>query len=277
MKIIDAHVHVWQKPVEGEYRMAGVRMPDNWQRDLLLGYMSECGVGKAIVVASTLGGNERNNEWIAQMVQDDPGHFEGLADVDPRSPTAIEELEKARDEFRLRGISLYLWPPDAGEWLLDHRIDEFWERVQQIGFLVSINISYLQADALSELARRYPRIKFIMCHLGRPNLYEPITDDQYAKVLELANRPEVYVKISGFWAFSPKGWDFPCYDLQRYVRMLTATFGSERMMWGSDFPSSLIRMTYRQSLEIVQTYCPFLSAHQKADLLGRTAERVLGA
>ena len=276
MNVIDAHVHVWERPVAGQYRTAGVRIPRNWQRDLLLGYMAECGVSRAIVVAAALGGNDENNEWLTQMVRDDPEHFAGLACVDPRSPTAIAELDKTANRFRLQGISHYLWPPDKGKWLIARKLEAFWQRAQDLGLLVSLNVSHLQAEPVGELARRFEGITFLLCHMGRPDLNQPLSDAQFAKILALADRPGIFVKVSGFYAFSRKGWDYPCHDQMRFVRMLTSAFGSDRLLWGSDFPPCLGQMTYRQSLEIVKTHCPFLSDEQKADILGRTAERVLG-
>jgi predicted TIM-barrel fold metal-dependent hydrolase len=48
-------------------------------------------------------------------------------------------------------------------------------------------------------------------------------------------------------------------------------------MWGSDFPASLGKATYAQSLEMVRTVLAFLSAEQRDQILGGTATRLLRA
>jgi predicted TIM-barrel fold metal-dependent hydrolase len=50
--------------------------------------------------------------------------------------------------------------------------------------------------------------------------------------------------------------------------------GAEKIMWGSDYPGTLTRFTYPQTLEWVRSYCNFLSAEEMSAVLGGTAEAV---
>ena len=46
-------------------------------------------------------------------------------------------------------------------------------------------------------------------------------------------------------------------------------------MWGTDYPVLLRRGTYQQLLDFVRVHCEFLSAEQKAQVLGDAAQGFL--
>ena len=54
------------------------------------------------------------------------------------------------------------------------------------------------------------------------------------------------------------------------------TFGAHRLMWGSDMPNVEWFCTYRQSLDYVRRYCPFLTAREKDLILGDTCAAFYG-
>jgi predicted TIM-barrel fold metal-dependent hydrolase len=102
--------------------------------------------------------------------------------------------------------------------------------------------------------------------------------DHWKPLIDLAAHPNVYVKVSGFaYVIEPDGarWEYPYAPVLPVIRAVAERYGAARLMWGSDYPPTMRYMTYRQSLEVVRTHCHFLSAAEKADLLGETACRVL--
>ena len=51
---------------------------------------------------------------------------------------------------------------------------------------------------------------------------------------------------------------------------------ADRILWGTDIPIVLLHWIYRQSLDYVRRYCPFLSKSEMAAILGGNMERLLG-
>ena len=63
-------------------------------------------------------------------------------------------------------------------------------------------------------------------------------------------------------------WDYPYPEAQSLVESLRDQVGAGRLMWGSDMPNVERFCTYRQSLDYVRKYCPFLTAREKDLILG---------
>ncbi len=72
-----------------------------------------------------------------------------------------------------------------------------------------------------------------------------------------------------------RGEEYPYPRAQELVRWAVDTFGADRIMWGTDYPPVLRTATYVQLLDWVRKHCSFLTAEQRAAILGGTAERFL--
>jgi len=59
------------------------------------------------------------------------------------------------------------------------------------------------------------------------------------------------------------------------VEALYTGFGAQRLLWGSDWPVSTRYLTYRQTLEILRSHCPFILEPELRLILGGNMERLL--
>jgi L-fuconolactonase len=111
----------------------------------------------------------------------------------------------------------------------------------------------------------------MLCHIGRPDHHEEPPYPIFQEVLRTSDCKNVFVKISGFYAYTSKPWDFPYYDVHKWVRMVLSAFGPERMCWGSDFSPVLNHSTYLQSLEAVRSHASYLSESDLDWVLGKAS------
>ena len=83
----------------------------------------------------------------------------------------------------------------------------------------------------------------------------------------------MYVKVSAFYALGRK--QSPYADLVPLIHRVFDDYGPRRLMWGSDCPFQVEDgHSYAGSLALVREELPFLSAEDRAWILGRTAESV---
>ena len=91
--------------------------------------------------------------------------------------------------------------------------------------------------------------------------------------LRLAAHPNLRAKST----FLPTGsvTGYPCADMHAPCLKLVNAFGSERCVWGSDFPCELWtpRVAYAQHLRIFTQDLP-LSVEQRVAIIGGTASRL---
>ena len=62
-------------------------------------------------------------------------------------------------------------------------------------------------------------------------------------------------------------------DFKPYIDCIIEFFGSDRVMFGSDWPVCLVAATYEQVCEIVEKNTSHLSAHEKKLLWGVNAAK----
>ena len=87
------------------------------------------------------------------------------------------------------------------------------------------------------------------------------------QVVDLAVYPGVRVKLSGFYALTSPGHDFPHQAAWPYVEQLVDAFSSSRLLWASDFSPCLDWVTFPQTIDVVNRM-PFLSEGAVAEITG---------
>lgn len=108
------------------------------------------------------------------------------------------------------------------------------------GFVITVDYgaadqtSY-QPEAIVNLARRYPELDFVVCHLSFPDAQHP---SQLVNVLaQFAPLDNISVDISAIQDILGESRDdFPYPKSQWAVRLAKKWLGAKRIIWGSDAP-----------------------------------------
>jgi L-fuconolactonase len=104
----------------------------------------------------------------------------------------------------------------------------------------------IRDDQLPEIARlagAIPELRMVLDHLGKPAVGTadaPRTPSvEWVRDLdELARHPQVFCKLSGLPAEASGQWSRE--QLEPFLDVAADAFGEERLMWGSDWPVSVI-------------------------------------
>jgi predicted TIM-barrel fold metal-dependent hydrolase len=168
------------------------------------------------------------DDFIAEFVQNDPEKLIGFCCVDPNESTYREDFEHALDDLRLAGIKLAPMYADFSP--LDERLTPIYERAERDGLPVLAHtgttfcefapLAHTRPILIDTLAMRFPRLKFIMAHLGHP--WEPET------LVVIRKHPNVWADLSALY-YRP--W-------QLYNSLVLAQeYGvMKKILFGSDYP-----------------------------------------
>lgn len=104
----------------------------------------------------------------------------------------------------------------------------------------------VRAEQLPEIARlagAIPELRMVLDHLGKPAVGTadaPLapTSEWVRDLDELARHPEVFCKLSGLPGEAGGDWDAA--QLVPFLDAAADAFGVERLMWGSDWPVSVV-------------------------------------
>jgi len=258
--------------------------------EMLLRFMDWAEVERAAILPSFLHGFD--NRYIAACAKRWPDRFWGFGAVDLMSDELLSQASLAVDGLGLHG--LYGWPTDGerGVWFDDHQLTPFWKQVERWGVPVTMHIStlrrradllgwphlphqayYHQIAQLGRVAEQHPRVRILIDHLGDPVVDEEPPHRTYRELLSLARFPDFFLKISALSYFSQQ--EFPYVDVHAFIRKAAGAFGPDRLLWGSDFPGTLLRCTYRQTIDSVRTACDQLGDEAQAAIFGGAAASLM--
>ncbi len=275
--IVDCHAHAWSRWPHG----AGV--PDPLTRGSaahLLFEMDSCGVGRALFVSAEIENARDNNDYGARTAAAHAGRLSQLVDADSRwsgdyhRAGAAERLRLLVEKYRPVGVSHYLGPVNDG-WLVSSEGLAFFAVAADHGLVVSLAASAPWHADLREVARRFPPLCLLVNHLGGVALGPGGGEDSERRLLGYDDVPNLLAKVSGLYYGHPRPWEYPYGDRMALVRRFCDAWGPERLVWGSDFPSNLPHVTYRQSLELLRGHAPFLSVGDLEAVLGGNVARWL--
>ncbi|MBB77171.1 MAG: hypothetical protein CMJ75_21915 [Planctomycetaceae bacterium] len=271
----DAHIHLFS----GGYQDSSFASRPGVVIDEAACYHSlatDCDVTAALVVG--FGGEDwciDNNRYLVEQV----GRYEWIRPVAYLafdSPFTVDELEKLQQQGFV-GISLFLFDDESPG--LAAVPDTCWRWIGERNWLVSVNSQAAGWSYWGPVLERFPDLRLLVSHLGLPPaLAKPPAAAEATlalqSVTELAQYPGVNVKLSGFYALTVPGHDYPHRAAWPYVNRLFEAFGSERLLWASDFSPCLDWVTFPQTFDLFQKMS-FLSTSDVAAITGGNLRKLL--
>jgi predicted TIM-barrel fold metal-dependent hydrolase len=299
MEIVDAQVHVnrlvtdWQTADPDAVLLAATTTMDAVGIDTVLiaeghGYDAQLRPLFAEVLPN--GAVRASVPFSKRAMERFPQRFGYLLRIDPIDPELdrlVAEVRTSPGALCMRTIPL----PQTGELerFAAGEYEPLFAAAERHGVPIFIALPK-RLETLVPYLRKFPNLWVILDHCGvgvappprgevpqqlsqlvTPTLAE--RDAELDHVMELAQHPNLALK----WCHAParlSSQGYPYRDaVQRLARVIQA-FGSERVMWASDFTESRPDQTWAQSLHYVR-YSDLLTDAQKEWLLGRSVRHIL--
>lgn len=232
--IVDCHTHIWQSShwsdemvrestrARGRAASTNVTAEEHWRAVEV--------VDKALVFGlyALHVGLVVPNDFVADYVQQHPEKLIGFASVDPNDPCCLDELCRAIENLKLRGLKL--GPIYQNVHPMDERMKPIYQYCQQNHLPIIIHqgatfprrapLRFASPLLLEDVALAYPDLIIVIAHLGHPWIAET--------VVLIRKHPNLYADIS---ALHYRPWQF--YN----GLMLAWEYGvSHKLLFGSDYP-----------------------------------------
>ena len=126
--------------------------------------------------------------------------------------------------------------------------------------------------AVKELVQKNPDQSFVIDHLAKPYIKAGEIEAWAKDMRELAQYPNLYCKISGMVTEADyKKWKPE--NFTPYLDVVVNAFGTQRIMYGSDWPVCLVAASYAQVLSIVKNYFSSFTPDEQAAFFAGNATR----
>lgn len=218
-----------------------------------------------------------NNAYLAELAGEH-AWIRPIAFLGDPAQLDIDGLERLAAQ-KFVGLSVYVFD-DVIEGALARVDAVVWAWLEKRRWLLSVNSKGARWAAFVKILERHPNLRLLVSHLGLPPAAEgAMTEGSAHQRLEsvnaLAGFPGVCVKLSGFYALTVPGYDYPHRNAWPYVAALIESFGVQRLLWGSDFSPSLELVSFPQTIGLL-ALMPFLTDKDRAQIEGTNLLRILG-
>ncbi len=144
--------------------------------------------------------------------------------------------------------------------------------LQRYHFTYDILIFPDQLKFATKLVEILPGQMFVLDHIAKPCIKKGEIKSWEKDIRELAKHQNVYCKLSGMVTEADwSNWNIS--DFTPYLDVVVQAFGTERIMFGSDWPVCQVAASYQQTIQIVQQYFSSFSQHEQDLFFGLNATR----
>ena len=269
--IVDAHQHfIFPSRIHYPWLESDALAPlhhDFTPLELLL-ELEDCGVTQTVLV-QTRHSLEETHEFL-QIASDTPfvAGVVGWVDLtDPRLEDGLRALLETESGRWLKGVRHQLQEEADPNWLLREDVQRGLDTLESFGLVYDLVCSKREYSACLETAKRHPSLRFVLDHLGKPDIVAGDIAPWLEDMQRFAALENITVKISGLT--TEAHWQrWTSADLEPYIRGALEAFGAERCMYGSDYPVCLLAGRYADTLELLNAV---LTDQQRAAVLAQTA------
>ncbi len=272
--IIDSQVHAYEANTPKRPWRTVPNWPASANGDEMVAAMDKVGVDGAIFISAfSLYGYDAS--YAVEVQRAHPGRFALVKPIDPDHPAVEDVVAEWKKTPGAVGVRIFLrheegrTPDDPGH-----------ARILRAAVRHDLPVNILcwgNLDAGTALIDRHPDTRFILDHLDilQPRV-PPAPPQPWAdlpKVLALAKRPNVVIKVSGACTLSKEPYPFP--DIWDPLAGIFDAWGFDRCLWGTDWTRAFAVVNYEQAVE------PFrqtnrLSHSERAMLMGGACAKVYG-
>ena len=272
---IDSHHHFWNyDPVE--YGWIGDHMEKlrrNFGPDDLLheiGQTGSDGVG-SVQASQTLKETEFLNDFAREH-----GFIKGVVGWVPFAEPDVEaHIERFAAEPKIVGMRHVVQDEPDDAFILDTAFNAGISHLKNHALIYDILIYERQLGPSIQFVDRHPDQVFVLDHIAKPRIGDGVITPWKEQMLELAQRENVYCKLSGV-ATEAEWTDWTKDQLLPYLEIALEAFGSSRMMFGSDWPVALLAIEYGQWIGLVEKFAAKLSESEQTQLWGGVAIEAYG-
>ncbi len=250
LKIIDTHQHLWDTsnlsyPWLEDFDALG-------KRYLIGDYRRACegmNVVRSVHVEADVAPESVVEEvkWLAQIVHSDSMIGAIVAAAPLEAPNAEDILTQLVEYELVVAIRRMAWHHPDDQFYRNPELIKGVQLLEKFGLSFDLCANHQQLAAAIDLVKATPNVRHAVNHCGGPDIkgkqFQPWADH----ISELASFDNVYCKVSGIVTTASEDWTKA--DLKPYVDHLIATFGYDRLMFGSDWPVCTLAAEYQQWVE----------------------------
>ena len=267
--MIDAHVHFW------EYN----KLKDAWitdemkvlQSDFLPRNLQPILEENKIngIIAVQADQSENETRFLLELANENP-MIKGIVGwVDLQNENLENKLLYYSKHSIIKGFR-HIVQSEPDGFLQNKRFRNGIKILRDFGFTYDILIYENQLKETIGFVNKFPDQKFIIDHCGKPSIKNNQIKEWENLMNELAGNKNIYCKLSGLIT-EAKWKDWNEKDFYPYLNVVFESFGTNRLLFGSDWPVMLLSGTYTKWKSLLENYMNDFSQNEKQKVFSENA------
>ena len=267
MKRIDSHQHFWKyNPAEHTWMTNAMQvLKRNFMPADLGPLLNQISFDGCIAVQARQSIEETN--WLLKL-SDENDFIKGVVGwVDIRSPNIHEVLSGYANHKKLVGVRHVVHDEADDNFMLQPAFQNGIAALKEFNLNYDLLLFPKHLPVALQLVKKFPQQPFVLDHIAKPFINKKEISPWKDDLIELAKHTNVFCKLSGM-VTEAKWDDWKEDDFKQYLDIVTASFGTSRIMIGSDWPVCTLSGNYAATMSIVINYANQFSTEIRDGILG---------
>lgn len=269
---IDAHQHFWNyDPVRDSWIDESMQVirKDFLPKDL-----------KPILEANNVDGciavqadqSEIETEFLLQCAQKNPFIKGVVGWVDLRANNVKERLAFFSRDKNFKGVR-HIVQAEKEDFVLGKDFQRGIGQLSQFNLVYDLLVFPNQLANAIKLVERFPNQQFVLDHIAKPQISKGLDRAWVENIEKLASFKNVACKISGM-VTETENFNWKSEMFTPFLETVTKAFGTNRLLFGSDWPVCLLAGQYKSVLQIIENYFIGFSEEEKQMIMGENAIKI---
>ncbi len=276
MQIVDTHQHLWDlDKLSYSWTANQPKLNRSFRVEDYLAATEGIEIVKSVHVEADIDEAFIADEtrYILELSERDDNPLSGVvANARPEYDNFRESIQQFIGHPNLKGIRRLL-QSEPDELSTTTTFRENIRSLEEWGLSFDICVRDHQLPIAIELVKDCPNVNFILDHCGNPDIKNRNYDLWRERIAEIADLPNVVIKVSGIVVNTDvENWTVE--DLRPAVEHVIASFGWDRVMFGSDWPVCTLAASYRQWFDALNFLVADASEENKRKLFMENARKI---
>tara|TARA_Y100000590_G_scaffold440873_1_gene566828 strand:+ start:3163 stop:4008 length:846 start_codon:yes stop_codon:yes gene_type:complete len=233
----------------------------------------DLGIGASLFMEADADDFHKETHFVQSLSNDHKNNIRGLiASIRPEKEEGFEDWLNETLEMKVVGFRriLHVVPDEVSQ------TNTFRKNVRKIGNIgKTFDLCFLQRQLplATELAKACDNTKLILNHCGVPDIAGEGLNSWKKDIEILSKLPNTYCKLSGIMAYCAPGT--ASYEtIEPYVDTILNFFGTNRIVWGSDWPVVNLGKDLPVWIRVTRTILSKLSSDEAISIANGNAQRI---
>jgi L-fuconolactonase len=269
LPVIDTHVHFWKyDPVRDAWIGNNMKeLQQDYLPPTLQGTLSRNGVNGCVAVQADQ--SEVETLFLKELSVTYPIVKGVVGWVDLKADNVAERLQYFKQFDIVKGFRHVVQSEPDG-FLANEQFRRGVAQLAAHNYTYDVLVYHHQLPQAIDFVQAFPEQPFVVDHAAKPDIAKKELKEWEKNIRLLAQHPAMYCKLSGL--FTEARWkEWSAAEFYPYLDVLFDAFGTDRLMFGSDWPVMLLSGIYVQWKSLLEKYMEPFSEQDKAKVFGLNA------